>query len=86
MIDLKTGTQLHTGSASNRRPGQSYTFGANYKLGYQILTADNAIQLAEAVNRAIDDGWCPSGGVAVGLSDGYEYRYTVCAQAMVRNG
>lgn len=57
---------------------------AQLKLGYTVLTADTATQLADVVNRAIDDGWCPSGGVVTAGGDGN--RYTVWAQAVVRNG
>lgn len=59
---------------------------AQLKLGYTVLTADTATQLADTVNRAIDDGWCPSGGVAVALSESGDYKYMVWAQAVVRSG
>lgn len=75
MIDIKTGAQLHTGESSTKP-----------KLGYQILTADTATKLADVVNRAIGDGWCPSGGVAVALSESNDYKYMVWAQAVVRSG
>ena len=59
---------------------------ASHKLVYKVLTADNATQLAHVVNVAIDDGWCPSGGVAVSLSESDDYKYEVWAQAMVISG
>lgn len=59
---------------------------AQLKLGYQILTADKPAALADMVNKAIDDGWCPSGGVAVALSESGDYQYMVWAQAVVRSG
>lgn len=51
---------------------------------YQILTDEDPVLLTRRVNDAIRLGLVPLGGVAVALSESYDYRYVVYAQAIIR--
>ena len=47
---------------------------------YKIITASNFDQLAKKVNKAIEEGWVPLGGVALDVGD--EVFQDTVAQAM----
>jgi hypothetical protein len=48
---------------------------------YRVIEANKALDLQEEVNRLIQDGWVPLGGVAVVFSSTSNYRWFY--QAMV---
>lgn len=54
-------------------------------LGYMLLVADSADELAEAVETRINRGWAPQGGVAFTWQwDAEGIRAETWAQALVR--
>jgi len=52
---------------------------------YEIVEVNTCIEDLDAqVNKMIELGWKPQGGVSVAMSESDEFRYYSAAQAMVK--
>lgn len=51
---------------------------------YRITEARNVDTLSNQVNRAMESGWIPLGGVAVAITDDNTYGVSYC-QALIRH-
>jgi hypothetical protein len=51
---------------------------------YAIVGSADAHEVAENVQKLIEKGWEPLGGVSCGLSENEDYRYVMFAQAMIK--
>ena len=51
---------------------------------YRVVEATSCEVLGEIVNKLISEGWEPTGGVSISLSESDEYEYFVAAQTMIK--